>query len=131
MVDNDQQAQIVSDKTTTMSTLKLQNRIEDTGIAITGMVVTDDDHLLLCDHHPFNCKLVAVYYPSGKYMKRIDVSYRPWESFSVLWVMMWSIILLTVTSPNFLMDEHKSFDSSKESVTRFNSDVVVCNSLSA
>jgi hypothetical protein len=55
-----------------MSTFKLQNRIEVTVSVITGMVVTDDDHLLLCDHH-----------------------------------------------------------SSKESVTRFNSDVVVCNSLSA
>jgi hypothetical protein len=33
-----------------MSTFKLQNRIEDTGRAITGMVVTDDDNLLLCDY---------------------------------------------------------------------------------
>ena len=76
---NDQQAQFVSDKTTTMSTFKLQNRIEDTGRIITGMVVTDDDHLLLCDRYPITNKLVAVYYPSGKYMKRIDVSYRPWD----------------------------------------------------
>jgi hypothetical protein len=38
---------LVSDKTTTMSTFKLQNRIENTGEIITGMVVTDDDHLLL------------------------------------------------------------------------------------
>jgi hypothetical protein len=53
--------------------------IEDTGSVITGMVVTDDDHLLLCDHHPINNKLVAVYYPSGKYMKRIDVMYPPWD----------------------------------------------------
>jgi hypothetical protein len=75
----DQQAQIVSDKTTTMSTFKHQNRIEVTGRVITGMVVTDDDHLLLCDHHPTNGKLVAVYYPSGKYMKRIDVRYPPWD----------------------------------------------------
>ena len=75
----DQQAQFVSDKTTTMSTFKLQNRIEDAGRAITGMVVTDDGHLLLCDHIVTNGKLVAVYYPSGKYMKRIDVSYRPWD----------------------------------------------------
>jgi hypothetical protein len=35
----DQQAQFVPDKTTTMSTFKLQNRIEDTGLGITGMVV--------------------------------------------------------------------------------------------
>jgi hypothetical protein len=48
------------------------------------------------------------------------------SSLSVLWVMVWSIILLTVTSPNFLMDDNKSFDSSKESVTRFNSEVFVC-----
>ena len=75
----DQQAQFVSEKTTTMLTFKHQNRIEDTGRAITGMVVTDDDHLLLCDHSVTNSKLVAVYYPSGKYMKRIDVSYRPWD----------------------------------------------------
>jgi hypothetical protein len=75
----DQQAQVVSDKTTTMSTFKLQNRIKDTGRAITGMVVTDDDHLLLCDYCLINCKLVAVYYPSGKYMKRIDVCYLPWD----------------------------------------------------
>jgi hypothetical protein len=72
-----QQAQFVSDKTTTMSTFKHQNRIEVTGWIITGMVVTDDDHLLLCDHS--SSKLVAVYYPSGKYMKRIDVSYPPWD----------------------------------------------------
>ena len=75
----DQQAQFVSDKTTTMSTFKLQNRIEDTGSVITGMVVTDDDHLLLCDYHPTNSKLVTVYYPSGKYMKRIVVRYPPWD----------------------------------------------------
>jgi hypothetical protein len=75
----DQQAQFVSDKTTTMSTFKLQNRIEDTGRVITGMVVTDDDHLLLCDHSSENSKLVTVYYPSGNYMKRIDVSYPPWD----------------------------------------------------
>jgi hypothetical protein len=43
----DQQAQIVSDKTTTMSTFKHQNSIEVTGRVITDMDVTDDDHLLL------------------------------------------------------------------------------------
>jgi hypothetical protein len=80
----DQQAQFVSDKTTTMSTFKLENRIEATGRTITGMIVTgmavtDDDHLLLCDHNLVNGKLVAVYYPSDKYMKRIDVSYLPWD----------------------------------------------------
>jgi hypothetical protein len=77
----DQQAQFVSDKTITMSTFKLQNRIEVevTGRVITGMVVTDDDHLLLCDHSSENSKLVTVYYPSIKYMKTIDVSYRPWD----------------------------------------------------
>jgi hypothetical protein len=60
-----------------MSTFKLQNRIEDTGSIITGMVVTDDDHLLLCNYN--SGKLVAVYYPSGKYMKRIDMMYPPWD----------------------------------------------------
>jgi hypothetical protein len=44
-----------------MSTFKLQNRIEDTGRVITGMVVTDDDHLLLCDFNCVNSKLLAVY----------------------------------------------------------------------
>ena len=73
----DQQAQFVPDKTTTMSTFKLQNSIEVTGSSITGMVVTDDDHLLLCDHT--SGKLVTVYYPSGKYMKTIDVSFPPWD----------------------------------------------------
>ena len=71
--------QFVSEKTTKMSTFKLENRIEDTETAITGMVVTDDDHLLLCDHNSENNKLVTVYYPNGKYMKTIDVMYRPWE----------------------------------------------------
>jgi hypothetical protein len=75
----DQQAQFVSDKTITIPTFKLQNRIEDTGRVITGMVVTDDDHLLLCDHSSNSSKLVTVCYPSGKYMKRIDVSDRPWD----------------------------------------------------
>jgi hypothetical protein len=75
----DHQAQFVSDKTTTMSTFKHQNRIEVTGKGITGMVVTDDDHLLLCDKFSLNNKLVTVYYPSGKYMKRIDVMYPPWD----------------------------------------------------
>ena len=75
----DQQAQFVSDKTITIPTFKLQNRIEDTGRVITGMVVTDDDHLLLCDYSSDDSKLVTVYYPSGKYMKRIDVSDRPWD----------------------------------------------------
>jgi hypothetical protein len=74
-----QEAQFVSDKTTTMSTFKLQNRIKVTGRVITGMVVIDDDHLLLCDHYSDNSKLVAVYYPSGRYMKIIDVSYPPWD----------------------------------------------------
>ena len=74
---SDQQAQFVSDKTTTISTFKLQNRIEDTGSVITSMVVTDDDHLLLCDYN--SGKLVAVYYPSRNYMKIIDVRYRPWD----------------------------------------------------
>ena len=73
----DQQAQFVSDKTTIMSTFELQNRIEVTGRSITGMVVTDDDHLLLCDYN--SGKLVTVYSPSGKYMKMIDVSYPPWD----------------------------------------------------
>jgi glucose/arabinose dehydrogenase len=62
-----------------MSTFKLDNRIEDTGTVITGMVVTDDDHLLLCDHNSENNKLVTVYYPNGKYMKTIYVMYRPWD----------------------------------------------------
>jgi hypothetical protein len=75
----DQQAQFVSDKTTTISTFKLQNHIEDTGRAITGMVVTDDDHLLLCHYSSEDSKLVTVYYPSGKYMKTIDVSDPPWD----------------------------------------------------
>jgi hypothetical protein len=75
----DQQAQFVSDKTTTMSTFKLQNHIEVKGRFITGMVVTDDDHLLLCDHSRESSKLVTVYYPSGKYIKTIDVSYPPWD----------------------------------------------------
>ena len=75
----EQQAQFVPDKTTTISTFKLQNRIEDTGRVITGMVVTDDDHLLLCDISSDNSKLLAVYYPSGKYMKKVNVRYRPWD----------------------------------------------------
>jgi hypothetical protein len=62
-----------------MSTCKLQNRIEVTGKGITGIVVTDDDHLLLCYYSYISSKLVAVYYPSGKYMKRIDVRYQPWD----------------------------------------------------
>jgi uncharacterized protein Yka (UPF0111/DUF47 family) len=73
----DPQAQLVSDKTPTMSTFKLQNRIEVKGRVITGMVVTDDDHLLLCDYS--SGKLVTVYYPSRNYMKTIDVSYPPWD----------------------------------------------------
>ena len=52
-------------------------------------------------------------------------------SFGVLGVMVWSVILLTVTSPNVLMDGNTSFDSSKDTVTRFNFDVVICNSMSA
>ena len=75
----EQQAQFVPDKTTTISTFKLENRIKVTGKVITGMVVTDDDHLLLCDVNPHNSKLVSVYYPGGKYMRRIDVRYPPWE----------------------------------------------------
>ena len=68
--------QFVPDKTTASLTFKVQNRIEDTGRPITGMVVTDDDHLLLCNN---SRKLLAVYYLSGKYMKTIDVSYPPWD----------------------------------------------------
>jgi hypothetical protein len=51
-----------------MSTFTLQNRIRVTGRCITGMVVTEDDNVLLCDVN------VAVYYPNGKYMKTIDDS---------------------------------------------------------
>jgi hypothetical protein len=72
----DQQAQFVSDKTTTMSTFKLQNRIKVKGRISTGMVVIDDDHLLLCDYN--SGKLVAIY-PRRNYMKIIDVRYRPWD----------------------------------------------------
>ena len=75
----EQQAQFVPDKTTASLTFKLQNRIEVTGRDITGIVVTDDDHLLLCDVNPHNSKLVSVYYPGGKYMRRIDVRYPPWD----------------------------------------------------
>jgi hypothetical protein len=57
----EEQAQFVPDKTTTLSTFKLQNRIEGTGRGITGMVVTDDDHLLLCDYSSENSKLVALW----------------------------------------------------------------------
>jgi hypothetical protein len=58
---------------------QFQNSIEVTGRVIIGMVVTDDDHLLLCDYNNENSKLVTVYNPSGKYMKTIDVGYRPWD----------------------------------------------------
>ena len=75
----EQQAQFVSDKTTTLSTFKLQKRIENTGTLITNMVVTEDNHLLLCDYNHQNSKLVAVYYPSGTYMKTINVDYPPWD----------------------------------------------------
>ena len=68
--------QFVPDKTTASLTFKLQHRIEYTGRYITGMVVTDYDHLLLCNN---SRKLLAVYYLSGKYMKTIDVSYPPWD----------------------------------------------------
>ena len=70
-----QQAQFVPDKISTMSIFRIQNRMEVTGRVITGMIVTDDDRLLLCDANPGNSKLVSVYYPSGKYMKMINVRY--------------------------------------------------------
>ena len=75
----DQQAQFVSDKTTTMSTFKLQNRMEVRGEIITAMVVDEDNYSLLFDYCSVNSKLVAVYYTSGKYMKTIDVSYPSWD----------------------------------------------------
>jgi hypothetical protein len=50
----------VPDKTTASLTFKLHNRIEVTGRVITGMVVTDDDHLLLCDYSSDDSKLVTV-----------------------------------------------------------------------
>ena len=56
-----QQALFVSDKTITMSTFKLQNRIEVTGRGITGMVLTDDDHLLQCH---VESRLLSVCYPT-------------------------------------------------------------------
>ena len=74
-----QQAQFVPDNTTTLSTFKLQNRIEITGRHITGMCVTEDNHLLLCDYNVTDSKLVAVYYTSGEYMKVINVRFPPWE----------------------------------------------------
>ena len=43
------------------------------------MIVADDDHLLLCDVNSNNGKLVAVYYHSGKYMKKFDLHYPPWD----------------------------------------------------
>ena len=43
------------------------------------MVVTYDDHLLLCDNSSDDSTLVYAYYPIGKYMKIIDVSYLPWD----------------------------------------------------
>ena len=75
----EQRAQFVPDKTNTLSTFKLQNWMEDTGRNITGMVVTEDNHLLFCDISRSNSKLVAVYYPNGKYMKKVNVCYPPWD----------------------------------------------------
>jgi len=43
------------------------------------MVVTEDNHLLLCDVNRYNSTLMTVYYPSGKCMKTIDVRYPPWD----------------------------------------------------
>jgi hypothetical protein len=60
-------------------TVTSPNELMDGNKHITGMVVTDDDHLLLCDYNSGNGKLVTVYYHSGKYMKAIDVMYRPWD----------------------------------------------------
>jgi len=45
----EQQVQFVPDKTTTMSNFKLENRMKVTRSVITGMVVTEDNHLLLCN----------------------------------------------------------------------------------
>ena len=62
-----------------MSTFNLQNRIDNNGTLITGMVVTEDNHLLLSVVNPHNMTLLAVYYPSGKYMKTINVRYPLWD----------------------------------------------------
>jgi hypothetical protein len=75
----EQKAQCVQDKISTMSTFKLENSMKVTGNSITGMIVTEDDHLLLCDISPKNSTLMTVYYPSGKYMKTIDVGFPPWD----------------------------------------------------
>jgi hypothetical protein len=75
----EQQAQFVPDKTITMSTFILQNRIENIGKNITGMVVTEDNYLLLCDNSLVNNAFVSVYYQCGKCITKIDVSYPPWD----------------------------------------------------
>jgi hypothetical protein len=75
----EQEAQFVQDKISTMSTFKLVNSMKVTGNVITGMIVTEDDHLLLCDINRIKSTLMTVYYPSGKYMKTIDVGFPPWD----------------------------------------------------
>jgi hypothetical protein len=75
----EEEAQFVPEKATSISPFKLQNRIKDTESFITGMVVTEDNLLLICEYSCDNSKLVVVYYSSGNYMNTIDVSHRPWD----------------------------------------------------
>jgi hypothetical protein len=59
----EQEAQCVQDKISTMSTFKLENSMKVTGNINTGMIVTEDDHLLLCDINRKNSTLMTYITP--------------------------------------------------------------------
>lgn len=69
------QAQTLSVQTT-CQTLELQSKIDVSGKTITGMAITDDNMLLLCDH---GCYEVFVYNEMNQYIRSVQMSSSPWD----------------------------------------------------
>ncbi|XP_076117793.1 uncharacterized protein LOC143085382 [Mytilus galloprovincialis] len=61
---------------TTCQTFELETKIDVSGKTITGMAITDDNMLLLCDH---GCYKVFVYNEMNQYISSVNMSSSPWD----------------------------------------------------
>ncbi|VDI63810.1 Hypothetical predicted protein [Mytilus galloprovincialis] len=73
--EKQRQAQTLSVQTT-CQTFELETQIDVSGKSITGMAITDDNMLLLCDH---GCYEVFVYNEMNQYISSVKMSSQTWD----------------------------------------------------
>lgn len=73
--EKQRQAQTLSVQTT-CQTFELETKIDVSGKSITGMAITDDNMLLLCDH---GCYEVFVYNEMNQYISSVKMSSSTWD----------------------------------------------------